>query len=127
MTHSPHSTESHRPPTGLDCRVSIDVPPRCSEARLLRIIGAAIDAFEKLSGKRRRQWPMATQIEPTSKVRTPRKPTLATLIKRAEKTGRQVTSITTPDGTTLHFGEPEPAAPENSWPLDEFRTKETKQ
>jgi hypothetical protein len=33
-----------------------------------------------------------------------RKPTLATLIKRAEKAGKTVTAITT-DGVTLTFGE----------------------
>ena len=35
-----------------------------------------------------------------------RKPSIATLIKRAEKAGKTVTSVTTPDGTVLHFGEP---------------------
>jgi hypothetical protein len=108
MTHPPsNSTESAEAHPalghGLDCRLSIDVPPGCTEARLLGIIGTGIDAVEKLSGKRR-QWTMATQIEPTPKVRRPRKPTLATLIKRAEKTGKHVTSITTPDGITFTFG-----------------------
>src|SRR5262249_30454107 len=38
-----------------------------------------------------------------------RKPSIRTVVKQAEKaTGKTVTSITTPDGTTLHFGEPEP-------------------
>jgi len=33
-----------------------------------------------------------------------------------------------PDGTVVVVtGNPEPAAPGNAWPLDEFRTKETKQ
>ena len=31
------------------------------------------------------------------------------------------------DRVALQFGEPEPAEPGNPWPLDEFRTKETKQ
>jgi hypothetical protein len=35
--------------------------------------------------------------------RRPRKPSIATLVKRAEETGKTVTSITTPDGTTIHF------------------------
>jgi hypothetical protein len=38
-----------------------------------------------------------------------RKPSIATMIKRAEKSGKEVTSIVTPDGTTLNFGEAEPS------------------
>jgi hypothetical protein len=34
-----------------------------------------------------------------------RKPSITTLVKRAEKTGKSVISITTPDGTTINFGE----------------------
>jgi hypothetical protein len=37
--------------------------------------------------------------------RRERKPSVATLIKRAEKAGKTVTAITTPDGVTLTFGE----------------------
>jgi hypothetical protein len=37
-----------------------------------------------------------------------RKPSIASLIKRAEKTGKTVTSVTTTaDGTTINFGEGE--------------------
>jgi hypothetical protein len=36
-----------------------------------------------------------------------RKPSLRTLIAQAEKAGKPVTSITTPDGTKIAFGEPE--------------------
>jgi hypothetical protein len=39
--------------------------------------------------------------------RRKRTPSVATLIKQAEKSGRTVSSITTADGTTLRFGEPE--------------------
>jgi hypothetical protein len=39
-----------------------------------------------------------------------RKPGIGTLVKSAEKTGKTVTSITTPDGTTIHFDEGESAA-----------------
>jgi hypothetical protein len=39
-----------------------------------------------------------------------RKPSIASLIKRAEKTGKTVTSVTTTaDGTTINFGESKPA------------------
>jgi hypothetical protein len=35
-----------------------------------------------------------------------RKPGLRTLIAQAEKSGKKVTSITTPDGVTMRFDEP---------------------
>lgn len=37
------------------------------------------------------------------------------LIRQAEKAGKVVTSITTPDGTTLRFGEAEQDGSNNSW------------
>jgi hypothetical protein len=47
-----------------------------------------------------------------------RKPSIATLVKRAEKTGKAVTSITTSDGITFTFGEAEPSAANNPWLAD---------
>ena len=44
-----------------------------------------------------------------------RKPSVKTLIKQAEKTGKVVTSVTTSDGVTLRFGESEQDQPTNSW------------
>jgi hypothetical protein len=41
----------------------------------------------------------------TLKKRRPRQPTLASAIKQAEKTGKTVSSVTTAEGVTLHFGE----------------------
>jgi hypothetical protein len=63
------------------------------------------------------------------KARKPRKPTLATVAKQASKAALDVARYEVkPDGTVVVVtGTPEPAAPENAWPLDEFRTKETKQ
>ena len=49
------------------------------------------------------------------------------MIEQAEKAGKPLASLTLPDGTKLDFSKPEPAEPDNAWPLDEFRTKETKQ
>jgi len=55
----------------------------------------------------------------------PRKPSIRTLVKQAEKaTGKTVTSITTPDGTTLHFGEPEPTDATNPWLADFHKVKQ---
>jgi hypothetical protein len=49
------------------------------------------------------------------------------MIAQAEKaSGKSITSITTPDGITLTFGEPAPAASENPWlaDLEKNRTKQ---
>ena len=57
-----------------------------------------------------------------AKPRRQRKPRVHTLIKQAEKSGKTVTSITTPDGVTLRFGEGEAATEANNpWPLDDFK------
>ena len=73
----------------------------------------------------------AAQADPLSvghRQRASRRPSIGKMIARAEKaTGKPVTSITLPDGTKLDFGRPTPTESENPWPLDEFRTKETKQ
>ena len=53
--------------------------------------------------------------------RRQRKPSIAALVKRAEKSGHRVTSVTMADGTVLHFGEPAPVEASNPWPLDDFK------
>jgi hypothetical protein len=81
---------------------------------------ATCEATIGIDMSRVRRWPS---------LRKPPKPRLRTLVERAEKaTGKTVTAITTlADGVTkLDLGT-EPAALGNPWPLDEFRTKETKQ
>jgi hypothetical protein len=55
------------------------------------------------------------------KPRRQRKPSIRTIIKQAEKTGKSVTSITTPDGTVLTFGG-EPAKSEGN-ELDAWMAK----
>ena len=59
----------------------------------------------------------------------PRKATLASVAKQATKAAIAVARYEVkPDGTVVVVtGNPEPAAAGNAWPLDEFRTKETKQ
>jgi len=61
--------------------------------------------------------------------RKPRKPTLASVSKDARKAGIDPARIEIkPDGSyVVDIGKPEPAAPDNPWPLDEFQRKETKQ
>jgi hypothetical protein len=75
-------------------------------------------------------------VRPPDALRTPaeaarklRKPTLASVAKQASKAGIEVARYEVkPDGTVVAVvGKPESATPKNPWPLDEFRTKETKQ
>jgi hypothetical protein len=58
------------------------------------------------------------------KPRRQRKASLRKMIAEAERDGRKVTSITTPDGVTLHFGEPEPTEASNPWLADLKVTKQ---
>jgi hypothetical protein len=70
----------------------------------------ALEAFAKT--------PSAFAKPPTPKPPKSRRK-LDRLIAQAEKaTGKIVSSITTADGTTLNFGEPEPTAPTNPWLAD---------
>jgi len=61
--------------------------------------------------------------------RKPRKPTLVSVARAARKAAIPVARYEIKlDGTIVVVtGEPEPVESENPWPLDEFRTKETKQ
>jgi hypothetical protein len=47
--------------------------------------------------------------------RKPRAPSIRKLVEQAEKAGKNVTSITTPDGTKLDFGEADRATNFNPW------------
>jgi hypothetical protein len=59
------------------------------------------------------------------RTRRKRKPSIATLVKCAEKTGKTVNSITTPDGTTINFGAaPESSEANNPWLADLKVTKQ---
>jgi hypothetical protein len=68
------------------------------------------------------------RFPPAEAERKRRRTSLGTLLKQAAKAGRNVKGAEVyPDRIVLQFGEPT-AEPDNSWPLDEFRTtKETKQ
>jgi hypothetical protein len=55
-----------------------------------------------------------------------RKPSIATLVKRAEKEGKTVTSVTTPDGMTLHFSAAEAMTNESDNPWDEVNAANSK-
>jgi hypothetical protein len=92
----------------------------------LRRANAFIDVFTDLNRQAHEDW--ITSL-PKSKARKPRKPTLESVAKQASKAGIDVARYEVePDGAiTVITGEPTPVKPGNPWPLDEFRTKETKQ
>jgi hypothetical protein len=61
----------------------------------------------------------AYRAERQSKPRRTRRPSTATLVKRAERTGKTVTGITaTPGGLTVHFDEIKPSAASNPWDVE---------
>jgi|SRR6516225_6725429 hypothetical protein len=92
---------------------ALDGEAQAAFSRLL--VDAEIDGEAKAKAQAP---PPETQPQPPSP-RKPRKPGLVTLIRQAEKAGRLVTSITTPDGATFRFGEPAQAdnnsADRNEW------------
>jgi hypothetical protein len=55
-----------------------------------------------------------------AKPRRQRKPSLRKMIAAAERDGKIVTSITTPDGVTLHFGKVDDTDAANPW-LDDLK------
>jgi hypothetical protein len=57
---------------------------------------------------------------PESRSRRQRKPSIGRMIAAAERGGKNVTSITTPDGVTLHFGKVEATEASNPW-LDDLK------
>ena len=50
----------------------------------------------------------------------PRKRRMGALIKQVERIGKRVSSVAMPDGTVLHFGEPQPTEASNPW-LDDLK------
>jgi len=136
MTRLSHATKSVLPvdvaaralaEIGAEAWAAIAYRP--SEAE---IADAAAEAAEFLAEMRAAEADRRSQIEQPPavaerKLRQPRRPSISTMIEQAEQAGKPLASVTLPDGTKLDFSKPEPAEMENPWPLDEFRTKETKQ
>jgi hypothetical protein len=103
MTNSPHST---------------NLVPTLSEHEM-SVANAIVRIFTPLTGEQRKRTVAMLRIHlGMVRSRRRRKPSIATLVKRAEKTGKTVTSITTADGTTLTFGEGEPSEANNPWLAD---------
>ncbi|HEX2351825.1 MAG TPA: hypothetical protein VHJ16_03520 [Xanthobacteraceae bacterium] len=59
-----------------------------------------------------------TQPQPQARERKSRRPGVRTMIRQAERAGKNVSKITTPDGTVLSFGEPQPTEANNPWLAD---------
>jgi len=92
-----------------DSTISVSVPAGAGRTHHAAVIAAV------LKGKRARK---------------PRKPTLASVAKQANKAALAVVRYEVkPDGTiSVVTGTPESVAPKKDpWPLDEFQRKETKQ
>jgi hypothetical protein len=110
LTDLPHSTIPLP-------RLVVELAPGCTEARVHEIFEAGIAMLSQLSGEdlSARPWEVVTKRVRHERVR---KPSIATLIKRAERTGKTVTSITTPDGTMINFSHQDPDETNNPWLAD---------
>ena len=92
------------------------------EAVMLRLAKSERDALHRLLVQAMRDGEENAKAEAQAKAEPQaaqprRRPSIATLIARAEKQGKAVTQVTTPDGTTLHF-EPQPTGASNPWLAD---------
>ena len=113
MTDPPHSTKSLDDPRERSAAAIIErAVSRLPYEQSTRILAMAKFRFG---------------LAPARKPRRPRKPTPAYLATLANKPGIARVEVKPDGGFVVVTGTPEPAAPENAWPLDEFRTKETKQ
>src|SRR5262249_33495622 len=87
-----------------------------------------MDAFSGLNKQAKEQaWERYAALSKPRK-RKPSKPTLASVAKQASKAGIDVARYEVKrDGTVVVVpGKRDSVEPENAWPLDEFRKKETK-
>jgi hypothetical protein len=105
----------------------LDAAARLANQPSIEQVNRFIDELDEFLARRASEAPTeppAKQPDPPQPEQPPhrrrqRKPSIATLVKRAEKTGKAVTSITTPDGTTINFSQ-EPGEANNPW-LDDLK------
>ena len=65
---------------------------------------------------------MIVMADPNALRGRPRKPQINKMIEQAEKTGKTVTSVTTPDGHTLRFGDTDDVSiAKNDWDTDKLQ------
>ena len=120
-----------------DAPIVVDIPVGCGRERVAAMIEAATgcsvlgphDPRVWREERARRVAEIRAALGRINPARKPRKPTLASVAKQANKAAIPVARYEVkPDGTVVVVtGKPVPVAPEDPWPLDEFRTKETKQ
>jgi hypothetical protein len=66
---------------------------------------AEADGARRAEAEAQAQGAPAPAPQPQVQPRRQRRPSVGTLIEQAERKDKNVTSITMPDGTVLHFGE----------------------
>jgi hypothetical protein len=102
----------------------------CLAAIGLRRADRPADFFDEIVGREERFQAMVRALsincfaaaKPPRRQRKPRQPNIPKMITTAEKTGKKVTSVTTPEGVTLRFGESEqPAEASNNPWLDDLK------
>ena len=101
---------------------SIANPPGCGRAHYAAVAEMYRQVIERWAQQER-----ARAVTKPQRQRKPRRPSIKTMIEQAERAAKPLASITLADGTKLDFGQPEPVKPDNPWPLNEFRTKGTKE
>jgi hypothetical protein len=125
MTQPPDITKlPGAPPIDSPCLVIVRPLPRLRGTDAV----AALTAEQRMRALTTSEVTRGIDISAT-RTKKPRRPRLVSVAKQASKAAIAVARYEVkPDGTVIVVtGKPEPAEPENPWPLDEFRTKETKQ
>lgn len=100
------------PPSGFpdlrDIALEVVEPARRGDVDARRQLADSLDLLRSLIERTAER-----AAERAAESRRRRKPSVHDLIKQAEKSGKPVSSVTTPDGVTLHFGVAESAG--NEW------------
>src|SRR5215510_3989658 len=101
--------------------VGIATPLGCGPEDFAANLAAMVAVYRSFTEARAVPRLDATPAKPRRQ-RTPRRPTLASVAKQANKAALDVGRYEVkPDGTIVVVtGQPEHAEPENAWPLDEF-------
>ena len=102
------------------CDLAVGSPDvRCSGAAGRCMRSRRATSWSATAGMQRRMWwRIWSPRGRASRRRRPRKPSIGKMIMQMEKAGKPVRSVTTSDGTTLTFGEPEPIEERNPWLAD---------
>jgi len=119
-----------RPPTTTEADEALGLEIDAALGRIDAVIGRIGRTSSSWLGRQPLTSPPTDRLLTSAETtRKPRKPTLASVAKQASKAAIAVARYEVkPDGTVVIVtGAPERVETEDPWPLDEFRTKETKQ